>query len=83
MYGCMMESKLELTDKQREVLDTAREMGYFEVPRDATAAEIAEELDISPQAVSERMRRAISALEKYQELAELIEDWAADCEAQP
>jgi predicted DNA binding protein len=51
-----------LTDDQRDVLETALEMGYFEVPREATLKEVAEEFDVSHQALSEQLRRAKSAL---------------------
>lgn len=46
-----------LTSKQREALVSALEMGHFEIPRQATLEEIAESLDISPKALSERLRR--------------------------
>lgn len=46
-----------LTPTQREALTTALEQGYFEIPRKTTLSEIADQLDISDQAVSERMRR--------------------------
>jgi predicted DNA binding protein len=36
-----------LTDKQREVIETAFEMEYFKRPKGSNATEIAEELDIS------------------------------------
>ncbi|MFC7131872.1 MULTISPECIES: helix-turn-helix domain-containing protein [Salinibaculum] len=48
---------LGLTEPQREVLRVGYELGYFEVPREATVSDIADELDISGQAVSERLRR--------------------------
>lgn len=48
-----------VTAAQREALVTAVEAGYFDVPRDATMAEIADALDISSQAASERLRRGI------------------------
>ena len=47
-----------LTDEQHETLLTAFEMGYYNIPRDVTAAELASELGISHQALSERFRRA-------------------------
>lgn len=47
-----------LTPSQRETLVLAFESGYFEIPRQATLAELAEVLDISEQGVSERLRRA-------------------------
>jgi predicted DNA binding protein len=36
-----------LTDRQREVLETAYRMGYFEHPKGANAGEVAAELDIN------------------------------------
>lgn len=45
---------------QRETVEAAFEMGYFDVPRRTTIAAIAEELDVSEQAVSERLRRGLS-----------------------
>ena len=47
-----------LTAKQRTVLMTAIEAGFFAIPRETTLAELAEELDISDQAVSDHLRRA-------------------------
>ncbi|EMA46197.1 helix-turn-helix domain-containing protein [Halobiforma nitratireducens] len=51
-----------LTDSQYEALAVAFESGFFEVPRDADLSELATELGISNQAVSERLRRAQSRL---------------------
>jgi len=51
-----------LTDAQAEVLQVAFERGYFEVPRGCSAEDIAAELDISTQAVSERLRRGHRSL---------------------
>jgi predicted DNA binding protein len=47
-----------LTDKQREALLAAYEEGYFAVPRQASMAAVAAELDISPSALTERLHRA-------------------------
>ena len=47
----------DLTPPQREVLAVAYEKGYFQVPRDVSVEDIADELGISGQAVSERLRR--------------------------
>jgi predicted DNA binding protein len=47
-----------LTEPQYEALSLAVERGYFEIPREVTYKELADELDISEQAVSERVRRA-------------------------
>ena len=51
-----------LTDAQRDALVTAYESGYFEEPRRASLADLAEELDISPTAVGGRIRRGTAAL---------------------
>jgi hypothetical protein len=47
-----------LTDRQREALRTAYEMGHFKIPRTASLDEVAAELDISASSLSERLRRA-------------------------
>lgn len=46
-----------LTPTQRDTLIMAVENGYFAIPRETTLDDIAEELDISSQAASERIRR--------------------------
>jgi predicted DNA binding protein len=46
-----------LTDRQREILDTAAELGYYEVPRRATHQDIAEQLDLSTTTVGEHLRK--------------------------
>jgi predicted DNA binding protein len=51
-----------LTPNQRETLQSAYRAGYFEVPRGITQTELAELLDVSPSAVSQRVRRAIDRL---------------------
>lgn len=51
-----------LTEAQRDVLLLAAEMGYFTIPRESSLAELADELDLSSQAVSERLRRGVRTL---------------------
>jgi len=51
-----------LTDEQRETLLLAYERGFFDIPRRATAADLATELGVSRQAVSERLRRGYATL---------------------
>jgi predicted DNA binding protein len=46
-----------LTARQQEVLDHAVEEGYYEDPRQATHADLAEGLDCSPATVGEHLRR--------------------------
>lgn len=47
----------KLSDEQLEVLETAYQMGYFKVPQEVTAEEIASELEISRSTLSARLRR--------------------------
>lgn len=52
----------DLTDDQVRTLTRAYESGYYEIPRRATAGDLAEDLGVSQQAVSERLRRAYAEL---------------------
>lgn len=47
-----------LTDRQREVLYVAYELGYYDVPRGASMSEIAEELGVDDSTVAEHLQRA-------------------------
>lgn len=47
-----------LTERQREVLGTAYEGGYYDRPREATGEELAERLDISVATFSQHLRVA-------------------------
>ncbi len=47
-----------LSTTQLELLETAYEMGHFNVPQDVTVAELANTLGVSPSTLSERLRRA-------------------------
>lgn len=51
------EGRFGLTDEQQDTLVAAYERGYFDVPREITLTDLADELDISHQALSERLRR--------------------------
>ena len=51
-----------LTDKQQATLIIAYNRGYFNSPRDITLEELGEELGITPQAVSSRLRRGMSQI---------------------
>jgi len=48
----------ELSDEQLLVLKTAYSLGYFDVPRTASAKDVAVELDIAQSTLSERLRAA-------------------------
>jgi predicted DNA binding protein len=47
-----------LTSRQREVIETAWEMGYYEVPKRVSAGEVATELDLDSSTVNEHLQRA-------------------------
>lgn len=47
-----------LTKKEREALEVAVAAGYYARPRHAQLGDIAEELDITPSAMSQRLNRA-------------------------
>lgn len=51
-----------LTDKQHETMVAAFNAGYFNIPREVTLTEFAEQQGLSHQALSERIRRATSHL---------------------
>jgi len=53
-----------LTDEQYEALRVAWDAGYFGVPREADLGDVADRLDISHQALSERLRRGHTNLIK-------------------
>jgi len=47
-----------VTEKQREAIEMAIKEGYYARPRDVTLAEMAQEFDISEQALAQRLARA-------------------------
>ncbi|USZ73036.1 helix-turn-helix domain-containing protein [Natronosalvus halobius] len=51
-----------LTPEQHEALTAAFEKGYFKIPRQISMEELASDLGISHQALSERLRRAYGTL---------------------
>lgn len=59
----------KLTDRQREVLQTAYYAGFFDWPRGVTGEELAEMLDVSQPTVSRHLR-----LSQHQLFAELFEE---------
>lgn len=58
----------KLTDRQREVLEAAYRAGYFRWPRDRTAEEVAESIDISSPTLHKHLRHAEERL--FEELFE-------------
>ncbi|WP_435117992.1 helix-turn-helix domain-containing protein [Halolamina sp. C58] len=55
-------SEYGLSEKQTEALREALHAGYYEVPRETDLGTLAEEFDISEQALSERLRRGVSSV---------------------
>lgn len=47
-----------LSDRQREAVEAAVALGYYEIPRDATAEDVAAALDCAVSTVSEHLRKA-------------------------
>lgn len=52
----------DITPGQEECIRQALDMGYFTIPREATASDVAEELGISKSAFLERLHRAEKTL---------------------
>ncbi|MFB6228878.1 MAG: helix-turn-helix domain-containing protein [Halobacteriales archaeon] len=55
-----------LTDRQREIVKTAVNKGYYDVPRTASQADIATELDCASSTVAEHLRKAESRMMRAQ-----------------
>lgn len=51
-----------LTNRQLTILETAHQMGYFDVPQQANGEEVANELDISEGGLSEQLRNSQNTL---------------------
>jgi predicted DNA binding protein len=58
------QGRFGLTDSQQDTLTRASDTGYYDIPRDVTIEELADELGVSHQAVSERLRRGHGSLVK-------------------
>lgn len=63
--GSDVDDTFGLTASQREALRVALDGGYYQVPRGAELSELAGDLNISHQALSERLRRAHGHLAAY------------------
>lgn len=61
-----LETTAALTEPQKEAIAEAYRQGYYDVPREISLEELASELDISHQALSERLRRANRVLASEQ-----------------
>ena len=74
------ERRFGLTPPQYETLLTALRNGYFSIPRGASLQDVADELDVSSQAASERLRRGMKTLVRAT-LADLEDDGRPDEES--
>jgi hypothetical protein len=61
----------EVTDKQMEALEAAVETGYYDSPRQADLEVLAERLDVSKSAVSQRLKAVESRLAR-----KLVTQWS-------
>lgn len=52
----------KLTDRQREAVEVAHALGFYETPRQATYAEIGDALECAPSTANELLRRAEARL---------------------
>lgn len=62
LEGSLRPGRHGLTESQYETIRAAYDRGYYDVPREATLADLAAELDVSHQALSERLRRGHATL---------------------
>lgn len=51
-----------LTEKQREVVETAVDRGYYGTPREVTHSDVAEEVGCSPSTAGEHLQKAENAI---------------------
>jgi predicted DNA binding protein len=51
-----------LSERQQETIETALELGYYDTPRAATHEDIADELGLAPNTVSEHLQKGEAAL---------------------
>ncbi|WP_251343177.1 helix-turn-helix domain-containing protein [Haloplanus halophilus] len=57
-----MDPESVVSDRQRDLLETAVELGYYDTPRTCTLTALAEHLGIAKSTASERLHRAESAI---------------------
>jgi len=62
LSGSFRRGQFGLTEDQYQTLTDAYERGYYEVPRETNLEELADGLDVSHQALSERLRRGHGTL---------------------
>jgi ribosome-associated translation inhibitor RaiA len=55
-------AETSLTERQREAVEAAVELGYYEIPREAGHEDVAAALDCAPSTAAEHLRKAESKL---------------------
>ena len=55
----------KIPDRQLEVLDLAVEKGYYEIPRDVTLQELADEMDVTKTTASHQLRRVEGKIMRF------------------
>ena len=66
LAGTTAAVEARLTDRQREAVETALELGYYDVPRTATQEDVAAELDCAPSTAAEHLQKAESRVLRAQ-----------------
>lgn len=56
--GGLDDPKTTLSDRQREALEVAHELGYYDQPRQVTHEEVAAELECAPATASDHLQKA-------------------------
>lgn len=54
--------RVGLTGRQREALAAAERVGYYEIPREGSVSDVANELDISTSTAGDHLRKAEASL---------------------
>lgn len=60
--GELDDPRMRLSERQREAVDAALELGYYDQPRGATHEDVAERLDCAPQTASDHLQKAEAKL---------------------
>lgn len=55
-------AETQLSDRQRVAIEAALDLGYYEIPRDASHEEVAAAIDCAPSTAAEHLRKAESTL---------------------
>jgi predicted DNA binding protein len=51
-----------LTDRQREAVEAANDLGYYEIPREASQEDVAERIGCAASTAAEHLRKAETKL---------------------